>query len=86
MNLPGSTKQEIYGLVARCTEDFCQTQTLVCDSAYISGSLNIYFIRDDGGLYSLSDGNAGYILGDMESVSYTHLLAHQRIWRQSTSI
>ena len=41
MNLPGSTKQEIYGLVARCTEDFCQTQTLVCDSAYISGSLNI---------------------------------------------
>ena len=32
----------------------------------ISGSLNIYFIRDDGGLYSLSDGNAGYILGDME--------------------
>ena len=41
MNLPGSTKQEIYGLVARCTEDFCQTQALVCDSAYISGSLNI---------------------------------------------
>lgn len=32
----------------------------------ISGSLNIYFIRDDGGLYSLSDGKAGYILGDME--------------------
>lgn len=41
MNLPGSTKQEIYGLVARCTADFCQTQILVCDSSYISGHLNI---------------------------------------------
>lgn len=30
------------------------------------GSLNIYFIRDDGASYSLSSGKAGYILGDME--------------------
>ena len=30
------------------------------------GSLGIYFIRDDGGRYSLSSGRADYILGDME--------------------
>lgn len=30
------------------------------------GSLNIYFIRDDGERYSLSRGNRDYILGDME--------------------
>lgn len=35
-------------------------QTVIC------GSLNIYFIRADGGLYSLSSGGAGYILGEME--------------------
>ena len=32
----------------------------------VQGSLNIYFIRDDGARYSLSSGNEGYILGDME--------------------
>jgi CRP-like cAMP-binding protein len=32
----------------------------------VSGSLNIYFIRDDGTRYSLSIGNTDYILGDME--------------------
>ena len=30
------------------------------------GSLNIYFIRDDGGCYSLSTGRRDYILGDMD--------------------
>ena len=30
------------------------------------GSLNIYFIRDDGGRYSLSSGDTDYILGDMD--------------------
>ena len=30
------------------------------------GSLNIYFIRDDGGRYSLSSGKRDYLLGDME--------------------
>ena len=30
------------------------------------GSLNIYFIRDDGTRYSLSNGTKDYILGDME--------------------
>lgn len=30
------------------------------------GSLNIYFIRDDGGQYSLSSGKTDYILGDMD--------------------
>lgn len=30
------------------------------------GSLNIYFIRDDGDRYSLSCGRADYILGDMD--------------------
>ena len=32
----------------------------------VQGSLNIYFVRDDGGRYSLSSGNSGYILGDMD--------------------
>ena len=32
----------------------------------VHGSLNIYFIRDDGASYSLSSGKAGNILGDME--------------------
>ena len=32
----------------------------------VQGNLNIYFIRDDGERYSLSSGNSGYILGDME--------------------
>ncbi len=30
------------------------------------GSINIYLIRDDGTRYSLSNGTAGYFLGDME--------------------
>lgn len=30
------------------------------------GSVNIYFIRDDGTRYSLSRGNTNYFLGDME--------------------
>ena len=32
----------------------------------VQGSLNIYFIRDDGERYSLSSGKTDYILGDME--------------------
>ena len=32
----------------------------------VSGSLNIYFIRDDGTRYSLSNGSENYILGDMD--------------------
>lgn len=32
----------------------------------VRGSLNIYFIRDDGARYSLSSGKVGYMLGDME--------------------
>lgn len=32
----------------------------------VQGSLNIYFIRDDGGCYSLSTGKTDYILGDMD--------------------
>ena len=32
----------------------------------VRGWLNIYFIRDDGGRYSLSSGGADYILGDMD--------------------
>ena len=30
------------------------------------GSVNIYFIRDDGTRYSLSNGTSGYFLGDMD--------------------
>ena len=30
------------------------------------GSINIYFIRDDGTRYSLSNGMTGYFLGDMD--------------------
>ncbi len=30
------------------------------------GSINIYFIRDDGTRYSLSKGNSDYFLGDMD--------------------
>lgn len=30
------------------------------------GSVNIYFIRDDGTRYALSTGTAGYFLGDMD--------------------
>lgn len=30
------------------------------------GSINIYFIRDDGTRYSLSNGTADYFLGDMD--------------------
>ena len=32
----------------------------------VQGSLNIYFIRDDGARYSLSSGEMDYILGDTE--------------------
>lgn len=32
----------------------------------VSGSLHIYFIRDDGTRYSLSTGRTDYILGDMD--------------------
>ena len=32
----------------------------------VQGSLNIYFIRDDGGCYSLSTGMTDYLLGDMD--------------------
>lgn len=32
----------------------------------VHGSLVIYFIRDDGARYSLSSGEADYILGDMD--------------------
>lgn len=32
----------------------------------VRGSLNIYFIRDDGERYSLSQGGREYLLGDME--------------------
>lgn len=32
----------------------------------VQGSLNIYFIRDDGERYSLSQGGREYLLGDME--------------------
>ena len=32
----------------------------------ISGTLSIYFIRDDGTMYSLSTGGEGYILGEMD--------------------
>lgn len=32
----------------------------------VQGSLNIYFIRDDGGCYSLSTGKKDYLLGDMD--------------------
>ena len=32
----------------------------------VQGSLNIYFVRDDGGWYSLSTGKTDYILGDMD--------------------
>lgn len=32
-------------------------------------SINIYFIRDDGTLYSLSIGQENYLLGDMELYS-----------------
>lgn len=30
------------------------------------GAVNIYFIRDDGTRYSLSNGKADYLLGDMD--------------------
>lgn len=32
----------------------------------VQGSLNIYFVRDDGGCYSLSTGRKDYLLGDMD--------------------
>ncbi|HIU34077.1 MAG TPA: hypothetical protein IAB02_05890 [Candidatus Pullichristensenella excrementigallinarum] len=35
------------------------------------GSLNIYFVRDDGARYSLSSGNVDYVLGDMD-LFYPH--------------
>lgn len=38
-------------------------QVVVC------GSINIYFIRDDGTLHSLSIGQENYLLGDMELFS-----------------
>ncbi|MDO4553899.1 MAG: cyclic nucleotide-binding domain-containing protein [Lachnospiraceae bacterium] len=33
------------------------------------GALNIYFVRDDGSVYSLSNGQSNYILGDMDLFS-----------------
>lgn len=35
----------------------------------ISGTLNIYFVREDGERYSLSNGREGYILGDTDIFS-----------------
>lgn len=35
----------------------------------VKGSLNIYFIRDDGSAYSLANGQKNYLLGEMEIFS-----------------
>lgn len=35
----------------------------------VQGSLNIYFIRDNGTIHSLSSGGANYLLGEMELFS-----------------
>ena len=35
----------------------------------VQGSLNIYFIRDDGSVHSLSNGGENYLLGEMEVFS-----------------
>lgn len=45
--------------------------TTPLDNAYlfqivVEGSLRIYYIRDDGTVYSLADGQKDYLLGDME--------------------
>lgn len=32
----------------------------------VQGTVSIYFIRDDGSVYSLADGKEDYLLGDME--------------------
>lgn len=36
----------------------------------VKGSLNIYFIRDDGTVHSLSSGQENYTIGEMELFSY----------------
>ncbi len=36
----------------------------------IHGSLSIYFVRDDGSVHSLSDGQENYLLGEMELFSH----------------
>lgn len=38
----------------------------------VQGTVNIYFIRDDGSVYSLANGKEDYLLGDME------IFQHQR--------
>ena len=35
----------------------------------VQGSLNVYFIRDDGSVHSLSNGQENYLLGEMEIFS-----------------
>ena len=56
----------------------------------VQGSLNIYFIRDDGGCYSLSTGKADYLLGDMDlfhsSVSSIYTEAAQPLLCMALSI
>ena len=36
----------------------------------VKGSLNIYFIREDGSIYSLANGQENYLLGEMEIFSH----------------
>lgn len=36
----------------------------------VQGTVNIYFIRDDGSAYSLANGRKDYLLGDMEIFSH----------------
>lgn len=36
----------------------------------IQGSVSIYFIRDDGSVYSLASGQENYLLGEMEIFSH----------------
>lgn len=31
----------------------------------VEGSISIYYIRDDGSIYSLANGESNYLLGDM---------------------
>lgn len=52
----------------------------------LSGELSIYFIRNDGSKYSLSNGQEGYILGEMDLFLMKNSSIYAKVTKKLTSI
>ncbi len=52
----------------------------------LSGELSIYFIRNDGSMYSLADGGGNYILGEMDLFLVKNSNIYAEVTEKLTSI